>query len=165
MPEIQLLRPGHESALLAFEAENRAYFAASVPDRGDEFFTHFGVMLASRLAEQEAGECWFHVVVGDGGEVLGRVNLVDVADGGAELGYRIAERAAGRGLATWAVREVCGLAAGRYGLSFLRAGTTLGNAASRAVLARAGFEAVGEREFSGEPGLTYVRSLTDPGGR
>ncbi|WP_031512823.1 GNAT family N-acetyltransferase, partial [Streptomyces sp. NRRL F-5123] len=101
MPEIQLLHRRHASALLAFEEENRAYFAASVPDRGEEFFARFGEMLRARLAEQEVGECYFHVVVGDGGEVLGRVNLVDVADGEAELGYRIAERAAGRGLATW----------------------------------------------------------------
>ncbi|MFI0899591.1 GNAT family N-acetyltransferase [Streptomyces sp. NPDC020983] len=164
MPEIQLLRPGHGPALLAFEVENRAWFAASVPDRGDDFFARFGDMLRARLAEQEAGECYFHVVVGDGGEVLGRVNLVDVADGEAELGYRIAERAAGRGLATWGVAEVCGLAAGRYGLRSLRAGTTLGNAASRAVLARSGFSVVGEREFSGEPGLVYRRGLADPAG-
>lgn len=159
MPEIQLLRSDHAAALLAFEAENRAYFAAAVPDRGDGFFARFGEMLRSRLAEQETGECYFHVVVGDGGEVLGRVNLVDVADGEAELGYRIAERATGRGLATWGVGEVCALAASRYGLRSLRAGTTLGNAASRAVLAHAGFEVVGEREFSGEPGLVYRRGL------
>ncbi|GAA3041315.1 hypothetical protein GCM10020229_60600 [Kitasatospora albolonga] len=31
------------------------------------------------------------------GAVLGRFNLVDVADGEAELGYRVAEGAAGRG--------------------------------------------------------------------
>ncbi|MGW5352614.1 GNAT family N-acetyltransferase [Streptomyces sp. NPDC004031] len=159
MPQIQLLHLRHAAALLAFEVENRAYFAASVPDRGDDFFAHFGEMLRARLAEQEAGECWFHVVVGDGGEVLGRVNLVDVADGEAELGYRIAERASGRGLATWGVAEVCGLAAGRYGLKSLRAGTTLDNAASRAVLARSGFAVVGEREYSGGPGLTYRRGL------
>jgi ribosomal-protein-alanine N-acetyltransferase len=159
MPEIQLLRSDHATALLAFEVENRAYFAASVPDRGDGFFARFDEMLRSRLAEQEAGECYFHVVVADGGAVLGRVNLVDVADGEAELGYRIAERSTGRGLATWAVAEVCALAAARYGLSRLRAGTTLGNAASRAVLARAGFEVVGERKFSGEPGLVYRRDL------
>ena len=51
------------------------------------------------------GICSFHVLVGAGGEVLRRMNLVDVMEGGADLGYRIAERAAGRVLATWAVRE------------------------------------------------------------
>jgi ribosomal-protein-alanine N-acetyltransferase len=47
------------------------------------------------------------VLVGDGGEVLGRFNLVDVEDGSAELGYRVAEHAAGQGLATAAVRGIC----------------------------------------------------------
>ncbi|MQY34445.1 hypothetical protein SRB17_24140 [Streptomyces sp. RB17] len=161
MPEIQLLRPDHVPALLAFELENRAWFAASIPDRGDDYFARFDERLGGLLAEQEAGLCYFHVVVGAGGEVLGRINLVDVADGGADLGYRIAERAAGRGLATWAVGEICGLAANRYGLSALRAATTLDNAASQAVLARSGFTVVGETRLSGRPGLSYFRSLAD----
>ncbi|MGV4980881.1 GNAT family N-acetyltransferase [Streptomyces sp. NRAIS4] len=161
MPEIQLLCPAHAPALLAFEQENRAYFAASVPDRGEEYFARFDERHRALLAEQEAGVCYFHVLVGSEGEVLGRINLVDVADGGAELGYRIAEHASGRGLATWAVRQICERAAQRYGLTSLRAATTLDNAASRAVLARSGFAVVGERRLSGRPGLSYVRSLAD----
>ncbi|QFQ97857.1 GNAT family N-acetyltransferase [Streptomyces phaeolivaceus] len=160
MPDIQPLRTDHAPALLTFEQENRAYFAASIPDRGDDYFARFDEHLRDRLAEQAAGDCYFHVLVGAEDEVLGRINLVDVADGGAELGYRIAERAAGRGLATWAVRELCHLAAHRYGLTVLRAGTTLDNAASRAVLTRTGFTVVGERQFSGRPGLSYLRNLT-----
>lgn len=161
MPEIQLLRPDHAPALLAFEKDNRAYFAAAVPDRGDEFFARFGEQLRERLDEQAAGVCYFHVVVGADGEVLGRINLLDVVDGGADLGYRIAEHATGRGLAQWAVREVCGLAANRYGLRVLRAGSRLENAASRAVLARSGFVVVGETTLSGLPGLSYRRDLAD----
>ncbi len=161
MPEMQLLRPDHASALLAFERENRAYFAASVPDRGDDYFARFDERLRGLLAEQEAGVCYFHVLVGAEDEVLGRINLMDVADGAAELGYRIAERAAGRGLATRAVRKLCDLAANSYGLTFLRAATTLDNAASRAVLARSGFAVVGETQLSGRPGLSYRRSLAD----
>ncbi|MBD0739110.1 GNAT family N-acetyltransferase [Streptomyces sp. CBMA29] len=160
MPQIELLHPDHSPALLTFERENRAYFAATIPDRGDDFFARFDDHLRDRLAEQESGTCYFHVVTGPEGDVLGRINLVDVADGGADLGYRIAERAAGRGLATWAVRELCRTAAADYGLTVLRAGTTLDNAASRAVLARTGFTVVGERQFSGRPGLTYRRALT-----
>jgi ribosomal-protein-alanine N-acetyltransferase len=161
MPELQLLRPDHATALLAFERENRTYFAASIPDRGEDYFARFDERHHALLAEQEAGICYFHVLVSAAGEVLGRVNLVDVADGGADLGYRIAERAAGRGLATSAVRELCGLATDRYGLTALRAATTLDNAASRTVLARTGFTVTGETRLSGRPGLTYVRNLAD----
>jgi [ribosomal protein S5]-alanine N-acetyltransferase len=41
MPDLELLRPDHAPALLAFEQENRAYFAAWVPDRGDDYFANF----------------------------------------------------------------------------------------------------------------------------
>ncbi|MFD7444592.1 GNAT family N-acetyltransferase [Streptomyces sp. NPDC059909] len=159
MPELQRLRLDHAPALLAFEQENRAYFAASIPDRGDDYFTEFDARHSDLLAEQAAGLHFFHVLVGSGGDVLGRVNLIDVADDAAELGYRIAEKAAGQGLATSAVRQVCVLAAAEYGLTSLRAVTTLDNAASRAVLARTGFVPAGEIVLCGRPGMSYVREL------
>ncbi|MEU9104942.1 GNAT family N-acetyltransferase [Streptomyces xanthophaeus] len=162
MPQIELLRLDHAPALLDFEQKNRAYFAASVPDRGDGYFAGFDARHRALLAEQATGACFFHVLVGSTGEVLGRVNLVDVAQGSAELGYRIAEEAAGRGLATAAVREACALAASAYGLSTLRAETTLDNAASRAVLTRTGFTSVGEIRLDGRPGLRFVRDLARP---
>ncbi|MFC0844474.1 GNAT family N-acetyltransferase [Streptomyces noboritoensis] len=165
MPQLQRLHLDHAPALLEFERQNRAYFAASVPDRGDHYFAHFDARLAALLAEQATGLCHFHVVVDGGGEVLGRVNLVDVADGSADLGYRIAESAAGRGLATASVREVCALAATEYGLTGLRASTTLDNTASQAVLARTGFVPCGEIELDGRPGLRFERSLDDAAGR
>ncbi|MFF7468864.1 GNAT family N-acetyltransferase [Streptomyces sp. NPDC008092] len=159
MPELQLLRPDHAPAVLAFELENRAYFAAAIPDRGDEYFARFDERHRDLLAEQEAGICYFHVLVDAAGEVLGRVNLIDVGDGGADLGYRIAERAAGRGLATWGVGEVCRRALDTYGLTTLRAAAALRNAASRAVLARTGFTVTGETRLNGLPAVTYVRRL------
>src|SRR6266699_2683914 len=100
LPDLQLLRLDHAPALLAFERENRAYFAASVPDRGDEFFAEFDTRYAQLLAWQAAGTDYLHLLVAEGGEVVGRVNLTEVADGTAELGYRIAQKAAGQGLAT-----------------------------------------------------------------
>ncbi|MFF4324861.1 GNAT family N-acetyltransferase [Streptomyces sp. NPDC001568] len=159
MPSLRLLRFDHAPALLAFERENRAYFAASVPDRGDTYFAGFEERHRELMAEQEAGLHFFHVLVDDEGQVLGRVNLIDVADGSAELGYRIAERAAGRGLATAAVREVCALAGAEYGLTMLRAVTTLDNPASRTVLSRTGFTSAGELLLDGRPGLSFVRPL------
>src|SRR5688572_17842537 len=113
MPELQRLRLDHGPAILAFERENRAYFAKSVPDRGDAFFTEFDVRLAALLAEQAAGVCQFHVLV-EADEVIGRFNLVDLADGSAELGFRLAEKATGKGLATTTVRSLCELAVRDY---------------------------------------------------
>ncbi|MFE7354020.1 GNAT family N-acetyltransferase [Streptomyces sp. NPDC057543] len=163
MPELHLqrLRPDHAPALFAFEQENRAFFAASVPDRGDDYFTHFAARHAALLAEQNAGICHFHVLVNDEGEILGRFNLVDVADGSAELGYRVAEKATGHGVATATVRRLCTLAAEEYGLTTLRAATTLDNPASQTVLTRAGFVPTGEEVLlGGRPGTGYVRDLS-----
>ena len=110
MPELQRLHAGHADATRAFELENRTYFAASISDRGDDFFDHFSDRYEAALAEQEAGICAFYVLVDEDGEVLGRFNLVDLENGTADLGYRMAQKAAGRGMATAAVREICRLA-------------------------------------------------------
>jgi ribosomal-protein-alanine N-acetyltransferase len=160
MPELQLLRLDHAPALLAFELENRAYFAASVPDRGDDYFAAFDVRHRELLGCQADGTDFFHVLVEPDGTIVGRVNLFEVADGSAGLGYRIAERAAGRGLATAAVRQLCALAAGQYGLTELRAAAKVDNIASRTVLTRNGFVPVGETELNGQPAITYRLKLT-----
>ncbi|MEU3449653.1 GNAT family N-acetyltransferase [Streptomyces thermolilacinus] len=156
---VERLRADHAPALEAFERENRAYFTRSIPDRGDAYFAEFAERHRSLLEEQEAGLRHCHVVLDAAGELIGRVNLVCDADGAPELGYRIAERAAGRGVATAAVAEVCRLASEAYGLSELRAVTTVDNLASRAVLERNGFARVGELTLTGRPGLRYHRAL------
>lgn len=156
MPDLQLVRLDHAPALLAFEQENRAYFAAVIPDRGDEFFTEFDMRHAQLLARQAAGTDYFHLLVAEGGEVVGRVNLAEVAGGSAELGYRIAQKAAGQGLATAAVRKVRELAATKYGLTRLRARVTLDNPASRKVLEHNGFVAGGSLTLNGKPAISYI---------
>lgn len=160
MFELQRLRADHAPAVLAFELENRAYFVRSISDRGDDYFAHFEDRHNALLADQAAGLLHCHVLVDPDGAVLGRVNLFDVADGSAELGYRIAERAAGQGVATAAVKQLCALAASEYGLTELRAATTVDNVASRAVLARTGFVPTGEADFGGRPGIEYRLELT-----
>ncbi|MGC4809688.1 GNAT family N-acetyltransferase [Micromonospora sp. DT228] len=159
MLTVQRLRADHADALLAFERENRAYFARSVPDRGDAYFSRFADRHRALLAEQEEGLCHFHVVLTEQGDLVGRVNLVDVAAGFAELGYRVGERAAGKGVATAAVEQVCHLAADDYRLAGLTALATLDNPASQAVLARTGFTVTGETSIGGRPALLYQRQL------
>jgi ribosomal-protein-alanine N-acetyltransferase len=147
---------------LAFELANRAYFAASISDRGDEFFEHFADRHSALLAEQEAGIGAFYVLVAEDGSVLGRFNLVFAGEGTAELGYRVAQHAAGRGVATATVRDLCQLAAARHGLRTLRAATSRQNAASQKVLAKAGFipvGAAGPSDLGGKSGTWYQRNL------
>jgi len=162
VPELKRLDAGDAPAVLAFELVNRAYFAASVYDRGDEFFDQFAGRHGALLAEQEAGTGAFYVLVAEDGSVLGRFNLYDLKDGTARLGYRVAQHAAGRGVATAAVRELCQLAAARHGLRILRAATSHDNAASQRVLAKAGFVPVGPADpadIGGKPGTWYQRDL------
>ena len=159
MPELQRLRADHAPAVLAFELANRAYFATFVSDRGDDFYDQFTERHDALLAEQEAGICVFHVLVGENGTVLGRFNLYDLEDGTAELGYRVAQQVAGRGVATAAVRELCQIAVARYGLRTLKAAATHDNVASRKVLVKAGFVPTGPAQPGGRPGTWYQRDL------
>lgn len=160
MPTIERLRPDHAAALLTFEQENRTYFAATIPDRGDDYFTHFAEHHEARLAEQATGACHFHLIVGDGGVVLGRVNLIDVANNEAELGFRIAEKEAGQGLATASVRKMVKLAATTYRLNSLRAGASATNTGSQKVLTRTGFTQTGEETTpDGHVSLCYELKL------
>ena len=155
MTRLERLHANHAAALLAFELENREYFAQLVPDRGDAYFTDFGERHQALLHEQDAGTIQFHVVVDEDGTIIGRVNLVDIEDGTADLGYRVAERAAGKGVATAAVAEVCALAVSSYGLSTLYAETTQDNPASMNVLERSGFERIEEVMFDQRPGVRF----------
>ena len=162
MPELKRLHADHAPAVLAFELANRAYFAASISDRGDEFYDQFTDRHNALLAEQEAGISAFYVLVDDDGSVLGRFNLYDFEDGTAALGYRVAQHVAGRGVATATVRELCRLTAARRGLRTLRAATASKNVASWKVLTKAGFVVVGPADpadLGGKPGNWYERDL------
>jgi ribosomal-protein-alanine N-acetyltransferase len=162
VPELKRLNADHAPAVLAFELANRAYFAASITDRGDEFFDQFTERHNALLAEQEAGIGAFYVLVAEDGSVLGRFNLYAVKDGTAELGYRVAQHVAGRGVATAAVLELCRLAAAQHGLHTLKAATSRENAASQKVLTKAGFVPVGPADpadIGGKTGTWYQRDL------
>ena len=163
MPELQPLDAGHAPAVLAFELANRAYFAASISDRGDEFYDQFTARHRAMLAEQEAGLSAYYVLVAGDGSVLGRFNLYELRDGTASLGYRVAQHVAGQGVATAAVQDLCRLAAARHGLHTLRAATSHENAASQKVLAKAGFAPAGPADpadIGGKSGTWYQRDLT-----
>lgn len=159
MFELQRLRRDHEAAVLDFELANRAYFAESLSDRGDDFYEEFAERHRALLAEQEAGVCVFHVLVDEDETVVGRFNLYDLVDGAAEVGYRVAQRVSGRGVATSGLRDLCRIAGEEYGLRTLRAAASKENVASQRVLAKAGFVAIGSAEVGGRPGARYELAL------
>ena len=163
-PDLQRLRPDHEGLILAFERANRGYFAASISDRGDEFFENYPQLHRELLAEQQAGKRACYVLVADDGAIIGRFNLMFVGHGVAEVGYRVAQRAAGQGVATAGVRELCLLAASRHGIKTLRAAASSDNVASQRVLLKAGFIPVGPAvpsDLGGKDGSWYQRDLPE----
>ena len=159
MPELHRLRADHGPAVLAFELENRAYFSGWISDRGDDYFDHFGDHHDELLAAQQAGSCSCYVLVETDGGVVGRFNLVDIGDGTAELGFRVARRVAGRGVATAAVREICRIAVEQLGLHTLQARASHENVASQKVLTRAGFVPAGAAEVGPRSGTWYRINL------
>jgi ribosomal-protein-alanine N-acetyltransferase len=160
---LQRLRAGHGQEILAFELANRSYFAASISDRGDEFFERFDDGFSELLDVQEAGRDAYFVLVDSEGSILGRFNLVEIDNGTAELGYRVAQRVAGRGEATAAVREVSRLAVAEFGIRRLRARTTHDNVASQKVLAKCGFVPIGDTEINGQAATLYELDLVHDG--
>jgi ribosomal-protein-alanine N-acetyltransferase len=148
---------------LTFELENRGYFSEWISDRCDDYFDQFEQRHSQLLAEQRAGVAASYMLVDEDGSVLGRFNLYRIQEGGAEVGYRVAQRAAGRGFATAALLELCQLAKSQYGLRMLKAATSDRNVASQRVLTKAGFVPVGRADpadIGGKQGSWYRRDLT-----
>jgi ribosomal-protein-alanine N-acetyltransferase len=161
MYELQRLRAEHDDAILEFELANRSYFARSISDRGDDYFSNFVREQRILLDEQATGACVFHVLIDEDSTVVGRFNLYDVDDGAANVGYRVAERVTGRGVATSALRELCRLAVDDYSLRTLRGAVSGDNVASRRVLEKVGFREDGPTEVGGRQGSWYTLTLSN----
>lgn len=167
MYELRPVEATDAPAVLAFERANRAYFAAFISDRGDAFFAHFDDSWATVLALHKAGTCLFHVLTTEAGEVVGRVNLLEIGDRTAEVGYRFAEHVTGRGVATAAVRELCRRAFDHYDLRVLNACAADANVASQRVLTKAGFTVTGPAgpsDMNGKTGKWFRRTLREQSG-
>jgi len=156
---LEQVTAAHRDAILEFEILNRDFFAAAIPDRGDDFFADYPARHADLLTLQAAGTDRFHVLVTEDGTIAGRFNLVRIDRGEAELGYRVGEAFAGHGVATETVGKVCELARTDYGLTRLRARTTDDNHGSTKVLLRNGFTVVGQTVLNDRPAHLFARDL------
>ena len=166
MPELQRLRPGHAPAVLAFEQANRAYFAASISDRGDEYFDQFAEQHSALLDEQRpapapttcssprTARSWAGSTC-----TVSRTAPPNSATGSPSTPPA----------AAWRPRP-CGNYAGwrppGTGCASIRAATTHDNIASQKVLTNTGFVPVGPADpahIGGKQGTWYQRDLpADP---
>ncbi|WP_425254607.1 GNAT family N-acetyltransferase [Janthinobacterium sp. NFX145] len=140
---IRTLRPDDAAPLLAFEHANRTWFERHIDRRPDAFYSIEGIQahVAQFLNEHAQGRMHPCVIVDEQGQLIGRANLKDI-DGQAqtaEVGYRIGEQQAGKGLATAALYHLIALAQDEWRLASLCAYAIDGNAASIRVLERCGF--------------------------
>jgi hypothetical protein len=78
-----------------------------------------------------------------------------MSDGTAEVGYRVAQRVSGHGVATSGVRMLCRIAREDFGLSALTAATSNENLPSQRVLIKVGFAYVGPTEVAGRGGMLF----------
>ena len=138
---IRPLTANDAAELAAVLLENRAFLARFEPDRDERFYTAEGQR--ERL-DHENHQHSFAIL--DGERIVGTVALSNVVRGplqSANLGYWVAERVNGRGIATNAVGELIPIAFSELGLHRLEAGTLVDNVASRRVLEKNGFEEIG----------------------
>jgi ribosomal-protein-alanine N-acetyltransferase len=126
--------------LAALVVENRAFLAPFEPEREERFYTVDG------QREWIANDALRAFAILDGDRIGGTVTMSNIVRGplqSANLGYWVAERLGGRGLATAAVGGVAELAFGELGLHRLEAGTLVDNVPSQRVLEKNGFEPIG----------------------
>jgi len=125
--------------LSALLIENREFLARVEPARDERFFT-----IAGQRERIEGDALSFAILAGN--RIAGTVTLSNIVRGpfqSATLGYWVAERLGGRGLATQAVQEVVAIAFEELRLHRLQAATLVDNVASQRVLEKNGFEPIG----------------------
>lgn len=141
--QLKACTPLDTEELYAFELKNRTYFEQSIPSRGDDYYMPemFKQRHASLLQEQRDGTSFFYLIKDEGGEIIGRINLVDrdVTTKRAELGYRIGQNHTGNGIAKEAVRLLIGQCK-KLDIKEIQAKTTDGNIASQKILTSNGFQ-------------------------
>ena len=125
----------------------RAFLAPFEPERPESFYTPEGQRnrIEDLLLRRELGAGYLFAI-DRGGELVGTLSLANVVRGpfgSANLGYWVAQRWNGQGVATAAVGQAVARAFGDLGLHRLEAGTLVDNIASQRVLEKNRFERIG----------------------
>lgn len=150
--ELSLLRNQDANAVWAFETAHRQDFESWINARPDSYYTPdgFDVALQTALLQQSADQA-YHYLIWEGDELVGRINLTQVRRANfqsASLGYRIAPKHRGQGLASDAVQAVMQHAFQTHGLQRLEATARPENPASIRVLLKNGFQQFGHSRAS-----------------
>jgi ribosomal-protein-alanine N-acetyltransferase len=145
--ELRPARVADAADMAALLVSQRSFMAPFDPPRGEEFYTVDGQRREFEQLELAAvAGTRQRFLIREAGDLVGWVSVTNIVRGpfrSANLGYAVAREVNGRGIASYAVGEVCRWAFSDAGLHRLEAGTLLDNHASQRVLAKNGFERIG----------------------
>jgi len=140
---INSLRESDAEELFLFEKNNRLFFEQMVPSRGEDYYMFEKFQLKHRelLEEQKEGKSRFYLIRDYSGNIVGRINLVDIdtVNNIAEVGYRVGKEYGGKGIGAKALKL---LLETEISVKKIKAKTTTNNIASQKVLEKNGFKQV-----------------------
>ncbi len=136
--------------LFDFENENRAYFEKMVPSRGDDYYNLDTFLKRHKdlLDEQKQELAYFYLIKDRKGEILGRMNVVEIdrSQNLGHIGYRMGEAHTGQGIAHKAL-QILLKKLSKDGITKILAKTTTNNIASQKILEKNSFKKL---EVNGE---------------
>ncbi|MBT2683408.1 GNAT family protein [Bacillus sp. ISL-37] len=146
---LSLLSLDDAEQLFAFEKENKEFFESFVPPRPDSYFRYedFCETLEELLEEQDDRRSLFYLIKGENGQIIGRMNLIDIdwVTKSGSIGYRVGQKFSGKGAAVKGLQLLI-LETQNMGLKELRAKTTRNNLPSQKVLDRCLFQKESEEK-------------------
>lgn len=133
--------------LFRFEVENRWWFEKFVDPRPVGYFNYpvFESFQNQLVTEQDQNQGLYFLAIEDQSRVIGRFNLYDINNDVIELGYRIAEDRAGKGITTHLVAEMVKIAR-LNNFRAIRARVEVANPSSAKVLEKNGFVRVQQQD-------------------
>ena len=141
--KINLLHEQDAEELIKFERNNRIFFEKMVPSRGEDYynFETFKIRHKELLKEQDDDISRFYLIRNNLGQIVGRLNLVDInqTECAAHVGFRVGEQHVGKGIANQALKLLLII---ELGVKKIHGKTTTNNIASQKVLENNGFKKV-----------------------
>lgn len=119
---LQPLNHDDIDSLFAFERDNSAYFERWIPPRpaGYANLATFTAITHELIDEMDTGVAYYGLMW-VASEIAGRINLRDINTQCAELGYRVGESFAGKGIASAAVAQLLTIVQDELGITTIDA--------------------------------------------
>ncbi|MCJ8301013.1 MAG: GNAT family N-acetyltransferase [Pseudomonadales bacterium] len=140
MYQLQVLQTEHWQTLLKFELDNQQWFEKWIEPRSKGFYQRQNFLQnIKNLVRQRPDADYAMYLLLDAKNILGRFNIINIEQKKAEIGYRLAERATGKGIATTGLQALMVEAKNKLKLQQLTARVAIDNIASQKVLLNNGF--------------------------